>query len=149
MNATTKPTLAFQDVEPGRVIGRGHAAGDFLGAYDWSILDEAVGRLRLDAAIPDRVRNPRGQLFGGFTGTYVDMVALFTVRAGHSRNHWRGWLATSNLRIDYLEPVVGERVILEGRVLRSGRKSHLVEVRFLDLDGLPLVHALVSMLESS
>jgi hypothetical protein len=26
------------------------------------------------------VRNPRGQLFGGFTPTYVDLVALFTVR---------------------------------------------------------------------
>lgn len=115
MPTVDNPKLHFRNVEPGRVIGRGHTAGDFLAAYDWILLHESVGRLRLDASIPERVRNPRGQLFGGFTGTYVDLVALFTVRSGQPRDRWRGWLATSNLRIDYLEPVVAERVILEGR----------------------------------
>ena len=134
--------------EPGRVIGRGHHAGDFLDAPDWRVLEERAGFLRLEATVPDRVRNPRGQLFGGFTGVYADLVALLTVRAGEPRGGWRGWLATSNMRIDYLLPVTGERVVLEGRRLHRGRRSHLVEVRMLDPDGIPLVHALVTMLEA-
>ena len=60
-------------------------AGDFLEAYDWTVLEERVGFLRLDAGLPDHVKNPRGQLFGGFTPTYVDLVALNTVRAGPDR----------------------------------------------------------------
>jgi acyl-coenzyme A thioesterase PaaI-like protein len=52
------------------------------------------------------------------------------------------------MRIDYLHPVVGPRMLLEGRVLHRGRRSHLVEVRILDEQETALVHALVTMLES-
>ena len=49
---------------PGRLVGRGHPAGDFLEAWAWDLLDEAPGYLRVDATLPDHVKNPRGQLFG-------------------------------------------------------------------------------------
>jgi uncharacterized protein (TIGR00369 family) len=133
----------------GRAIGPGHSAGDFLGAPEWLVLEARDGFVRIDATVPARVRNPRGQLFGGFTGVYADLVALFTARAGAPAGVWRGWLATSNMRVDYLRPVTGERVLLEGRVIHRGSRSHLVEVRILDPDGTPLVHALVTMLEAS
>src|SRR6266545_1894315 len=74
---------------PGRLVGRGHPAGDFLEAWAWDLLDEAPGYLRIEAELPHHVRNPRGQLFGGFTPTYVDLLALFTVRAGESRAPWK------------------------------------------------------------
>jgi hypothetical protein len=34
---------AWRDPEPGRVIGRGHPAGDFLEAYDWKLLETRQG----------------------------------------------------------------------------------------------------------
>src|SRR3954451_20659559 len=94
---------------PGRLVGRGHPAGDFLEAWAWEVLDEGPGRLRIKAALPDQVKNPRGQVFGGFTPTYVDVVALFTARSGGRRDPTgpRRWMATTNLRIDYFEPIVG------------------------------------------
>ena len=70
---------AWASRRPGQLIGKGHPAGDFLEAYDWQVLEEAPGRLRIRAHLPEHVRNPRGQLFGGFTPTYVDLVALFRV----------------------------------------------------------------------
>lgn len=137
---------------PGRAIGPGHHAGDFLGAPDWRVIEERTGFVRIAASLPERVRNPRGQLFGGFTGVYVDFVALLTARAGGAgapeKRERHGWLATSNMRIDYLRPVVEEHLLLEGRVLHRGRRSHLVEVRLLDERETPLVHALVTMLEA-
>ena len=30
----------WMEVEPSRLIGRGHAAGDFLEAYLWTVLEE-------------------------------------------------------------------------------------------------------------
>src|SRR6058998_2748765 len=88
---------------PGRLEGRGHAAGAVLQAHDWRVTEERMGFLRLDVHLPDHVRNPRGQLFGGFTPAYVDLVALFTVRAGKQRlaQRFRTWLATTNMRVDY------------------------------------------------
>ena len=144
-NAPRPPSLF---PAPGRAIAPGHHAGDFLGAPDWQVLEQRDGFVRIAAELPERVRNPRGQLFGGFTGVYVDFVALLTARA-EARGVWRGWLATTNMRIDYLHPVVGPRMLLEGRVLHRGRRSHLVEVRILDERETPLVHALVTMLESA
>ena len=52
------------------------------------------------------MRNLRGQLFGGFTPTYVDFIALNTIRAGSDRSKgWGYFLATTNMRVDYFEPV--------------------------------------------
>ena len=64
--------------DPKRVVGRGHPAGDFLEAWAWEVLEEGDATLRVSAHLPDRVINPRGQLFGGFTPTYVDLIALLT-----------------------------------------------------------------------
>src|SRR3954452_20637628 len=57
----TDPKAAFhawRTHAPGRVIGRGHPAGDFLEAYDWQLLEERVGYLRIEAGLPEQVRQP-------------------------------------------------------------------------------------------
>jgi acyl-coenzyme A thioesterase PaaI-like protein len=132
--------------EPGRLIGRGHPVGDFLEAYDWRVLEERPGALVLDVHLPKQVKNPRGQLFGGFTPTYVDLVALRTVRAGHTRQGPRGWLATINMRIDYFEPVV-EEFRIESAILHRRGRTVMVQTRFLDRKGTLLVLALTTLLE--
>lgn len=121
-------------VEPGRLIGKGHVAGDFLEAWKWEVLDEDVGYLKVAAELPDHVKNPMGQLFGGFTPTYVDLVALFTVRAGPGRRDVTGprhWLATTNMRVDYFEPLVGPAFVIESREEKRRGRTRFVLTRFL------------------
>jgi acyl-coenzyme A thioesterase PaaI-like protein len=138
---------------PGRLVARGHPAGDFLDAFDWEILDERLGYLKLRARLPDRVKNPRGQLFGGFTPTYVDLVALFTVGAGPERSHRGrasgrspGWLATTNMRVDYFEPIVGPAFVIESTQEHQRGRTHFVATRFFQ-DGELAVFALTTMRE--
>lgn len=119
---------------PGRLVGKGHPAGDFLEAWAWHVLEERPGYLRVDAHLPDRAKNPRGQLFGGFTPTYVDLVALFTVRAGPDRTRPdvpRGWLATTNMRVDYFEPITGPRFTIESSREKQRGRTVFVATRFL------------------
>ena len=123
------PLRPWGELEPGRIMGRGHAAGDFLEAYDWEVETEEVGLLRISAHLPAHVRNPRGQLFGGFTPTYVDLVSLFTVRAGRREEPFF-WLATTNMRIDYFEPIMGPTFRIEGRLEKSRGRTNFVAVRF-------------------
>jgi acyl-coenzyme A thioesterase PaaI-like protein len=124
---------AWVTTEPGRLVGRGHPAGDFLEAWAWDLLEESDGYLRVSAHLPDHVRNPRGQLFGGFTPTYVDLIALFTVRSRAQRATAAGhrWLATMSMRLDYLEPIVGPKFVLDSRREKQRGRTHLVLTRFL------------------
>ncbi len=129
----TAPTRRWEPTEPGRLIGRGHPAGDFLEAWAWELLEEGDGYIKVQADLPNHVRNPRGQLFGGFTPTYVDLIALFTAR-------WRArrdapdeprWLATTSMRVDYFHPVVGPKFIMESRRETQRGRTHFVLTRFL------------------
>ena len=133
---------------PGRLIGRGHTAGDFLEAWAWDLIEEEDGHLRVEAGLPAHVRNPRGQLFGGFTPTYVDLVALFTVRAGRLRDAAapRQWLATTNMRIDYFEPITGPRFVIDSRLEKRRGRTNFVTTRFFQ-DGELAVHAVTTMRE--
>jgi acyl-coenzyme A thioesterase PaaI-like protein len=136
----------WRNANPGRLVGRGHPAGDFLEAYEWVVLEQRSGYLKLDVHLPDHTKNPRGQLFGGFTPTYVDFVALFTVRAGDRLEPGVDyWLATTNMRVDYFEPVTGPRFSMESTLVKQRGKMCFVETRFLDGEGNLLVFAFTTM----
>lgn len=122
----------------------GHCAGDLLEAPDWKIIREAEGLIEIDAHVPRQVLNPRDQLFGGFTGTYVDMVALYTIRTLFPKRE-DYWITTINMRIDYLDPVLGPRIRLQGELINQGRSTSLVSVTFSDADANKLVYALVTL----
>jgi len=106
-------------------------AGDFLEAHQWLVLDERPGFLRIRAHVPEQVKNTRGQLFGGFTPTYVDLVALFTVRAGEDLQVGLcNWLATSSMRLDYFEPILGPEFVIESQLVKRHGRTNFVETRF-------------------
>lgn len=137
--------------DPTRVIGRGHPVGDILEAYEWEVLVREMGRLRVRAHLPAAVRNPRGQLFGGFTGTYVDFMSLFTYWAGreNERAERRSWLATLNMRVDYFQPVMGPTFEMDGRVVHLRGSTGMVETRFFEEgagpEGTPLVYSYTTL----
>ena len=93
---------------PRRLIGRGHPVGDFLGAPEWEVLARGDRSLRLRAGLPERVKNSRGELFGGFTPTYVDFVSLHLFHLGqpaggvdqHNQKQGRGQRRQDGAAID-------------------------------------------------
>jgi acyl-coenzyme A thioesterase PaaI-like protein len=140
---------AWASREPGQLLGKGHPAGDFLQAHEWKVLEERQGFLKIRAHLPHHVRNPRGQLFGGFTPTYVDLLALFTVRAGEPRveERFRTWLATTNMRVDFFEPIVGPEFLMESRLIKRRGRTNFVETRFFDPEDTLAAFALTTMRE--
>ncbi|MEZ5492572.1 MAG: PaaI family thioesterase [Gammaproteobacteria bacterium] len=123
----------------------GHCAGDLVEAYKWNTLREEPGLLELDVHLPEQLLNPRRQLFGGFTGTYVDMAAIYTVRTLFADKPGFTWSSTVNMRIDYLQPVTGPRFRIRSEVLNDGRTTTLVATWFLDLAGNNLVYAITTL----
>ncbi len=134
-------------VPPDRLMGKGHPAGDFLEAYEWEVTEERPGFLRIAAHVPEHVLNPRRQLFGGFTPTYVDLVTLYTVRAGPGRvdpTVPRGQMSTINMRVDYYEPVETGAVELVGEIEHSRGPTRLVSTKVFQ-GGTMAVHALTTV----
>lgn len=123
----------------------GHNAGDLVEASQWKILREERGLVEVEAHLPPRVLNPRGQLFGGFTGTYVDMISLYTCRTLNEDRAASPWSATVNMRIDYFAPVLGPRFRLLGELINDGRSTCLIGTTFSSLEGEKLVYAITTL----
>jgi uncharacterized protein (TIGR00369 family) len=118
--------------DPKRVVGRGHPVGDYLEAYDWEVLEQRRGHLRLRVQLPQQVMNPRGELFGGFTSTYADFASLFVFHTAREPDAPPRWLSTAHLRVDYFAPISGPQIELVGEVVNfTGRTGH-VQIRFFD-----------------
>jgi acyl-coenzyme A thioesterase PaaI-like protein len=131
-------TEAMRRIQPPQdahhLMGRGHPVGDILEAYEWRILQRSLGRLRVSAHVTKAVRNPRGQLFGGFTGTYIDFMSIFIFWSGRETEHSenRGWLSTLNMRVDYFRPITGPRFEMDGQVVYRQGGTGMIEIRFYD-----------------
>lgn len=147
MNSTDLDTLEKQldNREKPIFMRPGHCAGDLLEAYNWKVLQEESGLVELDVHLPNQVLNPRGQLFGGFTGTYIDMVAIYTVRTLFAETPGFTWASTVNMRIDYLQPVLGPRFRIRGELINDGRTTCLVATSFFDENGDKLVYAITTL----
>lgn len=123
----------------------GHNAGDLVESSKWIILTEQPGLVEVEAHLPDHLLNPRSQLFGGFTGTYVDMISIYTVRTLFVEQSEFKWSATVNMRIDYFAPVLGPRFLLKGELIRDSRSTCLVATHFTDMNGNKLVYAITTL----
>ncbi len=142
---TTWSGEPWADPEPGRLMAKGHSAGDTLEAWRWPVLERGDGILVVEAHLPDHLKNPKGQLFGGFTPTYVDLVSLFTVHtADVHRGSERHFLSTINMRCDYFEPIMGPSFVIEGRLVNQRGKTSLVATTFRDADTM-LAHAITTL----
>ena len=138
-------TQPWANPEPGRLIGKGHNAGDLLEAWKWPVLERASGMLVVEAHLPEHLKNPKGQLFGGFTPTYVDLVSLYAVHAGDADNgRPRQFLNTINMRCDYFEPVLGPTFTIRGELENQRGKTSLISTKFFDGETM-LVHAITTM----
>ncbi len=136
-----------EDVEPGRLVGKGHGPGDILEAWKWDLIERGEGLIEVKAHLPEPLKNPQGQLFGGFTTTYVDFVSLHTVHSvdlTRDPTSPKNWLTTINMRCDYFEPILGPSFTIRGELVNQRGLTSLVSTRFFNGETM-LAHGLTTM----
>jgi acyl-coenzyme A thioesterase PaaI-like protein len=121
--------------DPKRLVGPGHPVGDFLGAPEWEILDKGAGTLRLRLGLPEHLKNPRNELFGGFTAAYVDFVSLHLFHLNEPDGEPPAWLSTANLHVEFFAPIRGPEFLIDGEILQRRGRSAFIELRFRSQDG--------------
>ena len=127
----------------------GHNAGDLVESYKWAIIKEIPGELEVKAHLPERLLNPREQLFGGFHGVYVDLMSIYAARTLLTDAQPVRWSTTINMRIDYFAPVKGESFLLNSEVINDGKSTCLVATTFKSLEGVKLVYAIATLKKSN
>lgn len=120
--------------------------GAHFGVDGWEILAESPGYVRLRVPLLPRLKNPRLQLFGGYTPAYVDMLAFRVTRSG-SDDTRQTFFATTSMRIDYLEALTGDFEI-ECQLLKLRGRNAITEARFFQ-DGVLAVFAVTTLLALS
>ena len=82
------------------------------------------GRVEAELALGEQHLQQRGFAHGGLTATLADLVAGFAA-VTLIPDDWG--LVTSDLKISYLLPGVGQRMRAVGWVLKPGRRLHFCE----------------------
>lgn len=137
MSANGDDDQPWKTSDPERLVERGHPAGDNLEAWKWQVLQRNPDGLLVECHLPEHLTNPRGQLFGGYTATYVDFVALHTVHAADPDRDPSApgtWLTTINLRCDYFEPIMGPTFTVLGEIINQRGLTSLVSTKFFQGD---------------
>jgi acyl-coenzyme A thioesterase PaaI-like protein len=139
--------MTTTDDDEAPLVPRGHGAGDVLEAWNWRVLDQGPGLLLVECDLPEHLKNPQGQLFGGFTPTYVDFISIHTVHTldaepGSGSEPGRGtampgdgddsraWMVTINMRCDYFEPILGPTFTVHGELINQRGLTSLVGTKF-------------------
>ena len=73
--------------------------------------------------------NPQGSLHGGVMATAMD------ISMGHLLHKVAGAGATVEMKTQFMRPVTGGEVTVEGRFLRRGRSLSFMESRLMDAEG--------------
>ena len=127
----------------------GHNAGALVETYKWSRIKEPLGEIEVKAHLPERLLNPREQLFGGFHGVYVDLMSIYAARTLITDTQSFIWSITINMRIDYFAPVKGESFLLNSEVINDGKSTCLVATTFKSLEEVKLVYAIATLKKSN
>ena len=82
------------------------------------------GRIEAELALGQQHQQQRGFAHGGLVATMADLAAGFAATTLVPENFG---VVTSDLKVSYLNPGVGQRIKAIGWVLKSGRRLHFCE----------------------
>ena len=87
--------------------------------------EASVGRCLVGLQMDERLLNPQGFAHGGLLATLMDVAAGSVGLFAHGQARP---MVTQSCEIHYLRPVSGPLVLAEGRCLKAGRRSAVVQV---------------------
>ena len=96
----------------------------FMKLIGFQVTNIAEGRIEGELTLKPEHKQHKGFVHGGLTATLADIVAGFAavslVPAGHH-------VVTVELKVSYLNPGVGDKIMARGWVLKQGRQLNFCE----------------------
>ena len=104
----------------------------FFKLLSMTVLELGDGQASLDMAVEEKHHNPFHGVHGGVFCSVIDTAAYWAV---YGRLDQAAGMVTLDVTVHHLGPILGRRVLVEGRCLKKGRSICLAEASARTEDG--------------
>jgi uncharacterized protein (TIGR00369 family) len=111
--------------------------GPFFKHMSMRVTEMGVGYALVVIEIGKEHMNPFGGLHGGAIASAIDTAAYWSA---YCELPEESGLVTIDLKVDFLAPVSGEKIMIDGRRIKAGKTICLTEAKMSDRKGRILSH---------
>ena len=102
-----------------------------------SVTEIGVGYSVVTLDVGNEHMNPFGGIHGGVYASAIDTAAYWSAYCDVPEENG---LITIDVKVDFLAPVSGDKIIINGRRIKSGKTLYLTEAMMSDTNGTVLAH---------
>ena len=104
----------------------------FMKLMDLKLTKIEEGEVEAELTVEDVHKQQKGFVHGGVIATMADVVAGFAaVSLVEKHNH----VVTAEIKVSYLNPGLGDKLIAKGWVIRQGRSLNFCEAEIYSISG--------------
>jgi uncharacterized protein (TIGR00369 family) len=120
--------------------------GPFFKHMSIKVTEIGVGYSVVVMRIGRKHMNPFGGLHGGVYASAIDTAAYWSAYCDLPE---KKGLVSIDLKVDFLAPVLHEKVIINGQRIKTGKTIYLAEARMCDRSGKVLAHGTSKLMVTS
>ena len=111
--------------------------GPFFRHMSMQVTELGVGYSKVVAEISKKHMNPFGGLHGGVYSSLIDTAAYWSAYGDLPEEQG---LVSIDLKVDFLAPVLDQKVVVNGRRVKAGKTIYLTEAHMLNEKGKLVAH---------
>ncbi len=115
----------------------------YFSYMDIRVAELEIGKSRVITEIHSNHMNPFGAIHGGVYASALDTAAYWAAYCDLPENIG---LVTIDLKVDFLAPFSDERLIINGRRIKTGKTLYFTEAEMTDENGRILAHGTSKLL---
>lgn len=117
--------------------------GPFFMHMSMRVTELGVGYSKVVAKIGKKHMNPFGAIHGGVYASVIDTAAYWSAYCDLPEEQG---LVTIDLKVDFLSPVLDQKVIVTGKRVKAGKTIYLTEAQMINENGKVFAHGTSKLL---
>jgi len=111
--------------------------GPFFRHMSMQVTELGTGYSKVVAEISKKHMNPFGGLHGGVYSSLIDTAAYWSAYCDLPEEQG---LVSIDLKVDFLAPVLDQKVVVHGKRVKAGKTIYLAEAQMFNEDGKLVAH---------
>lgn len=117
--------------------------GPFFKHLSMVVTELGLGYSKVELVINKQHMNPFGGLHGGVYASAIDTAAYWSA---YCELPEESGLVSIDIKVDFLAPILGKKVLIEGKRIKSGKTIFLTEASMTDPSGKILAHGISKLM---
>jgi uncharacterized protein (TIGR00369 family) len=117
--------------------------GPFFMHMSMRVTELGIGYSKVVAEIGKKHMNPFGAIHGGVYASVIDTAAYWSAYCDLPEEQG---LVTIDLKVDFLSPVLDQKIIVSGKRVKAGKTIYLTEAQMINDNGKVFAHGTSKLL---